>query len=170
MIVGDGRAFLVANAEGDDEVIDDADPNFSDSASAADKDATASSSATTALKLSSGGMEFTGSANVSASDDGGGGDASAYVVREFTVTQDLFFHLDATLGGNVFGETTVGHVSLGLASSQNPGYNLTEADSDSFGGSCRRAPTRSKPRSAARPATRAEPAQATGPSSWRSAT
>ena len=82
--VGDGQAFLVANAEAADEVIDSADPNFSDTASAADKDATASSTATTALQLSSGGMEFTGSANISASDDGGGGDASAFVSREFS--------------------------------------------------------------------------------------
>ena len=109
MTVGDGYAFLVANAEADDEVIDSADPNFSDTASAADKDATASSTATTALQLSSGGMEFTGSANISASDDGGGGDASAFVVREFTLTEDLFYHLDATLGGSVFGDTTAGH-------------------------------------------------------------
>ena len=132
--IGDGRAFLVANAEGDDEVIDNAEPNFSDTASAADKDATASSTATTALQLSSGGMEFTGSANISASDDGGGGDASAYVVREFTLTQDLFYHLDATLGGSIFGDTTVGVVHLRVASSQNPFYQRTTAGSDSFGG------------------------------------
>ena len=132
--VGDGNAFLVANAEGDDEVIDSADPNFSDTASAADKDATASSTATTALQLSSGGMEFTGSANISASDDGGGGDASAYVVREFTLTEDLFYHLDATLGGSVFGNTTAGQITLRLASSQSPFFSRTTVGSDSFGG------------------------------------
>ena len=132
--IGDGQAFLVANAEAADEVIESSEPNFSDTASAADKDATASSTATTALQLSSGGMEFTGSASISASDDGGGGDASAYVVREFTLTQDLFYHLDATLGGSIFGDTTAGVVSLRLASSQNPFYTRTTAGSDSFGG------------------------------------
>jgi hypothetical protein len=132
--VGDGYAFLVANAEAADEVIDSHDPNFSDTASAADKDATASSTATTALQLSSGGMEFTGSANISASDDGGGGDASAFVSREFTLTQGLPYHLDATLGGSVFGNTTVGVISLRRASAQNPFYTRTTAGSDSFTG------------------------------------
>jgi hypothetical protein len=56
------------------------------------------------------------------------------VFREFTLTQDLFSHLDATLGGSGFGDTTVGVVSLGLASAQNPSYKRTEAGSDSFGG------------------------------------
>ena len=62
--IGDGEAFLFANAEAADSVIESTEPNFSDTASAADKDATASSTATTALQLSSGGMEFTGSANI----------------------------------------------------------------------------------------------------------
>ena len=79
-------------------------------------------------------MEFTGSATISASDDGGGGDASAFITRNFTVAEQLFFSLDATLGGNGFPDETAGRVELGLAGSPTPSFSRTTPGSDSFGG------------------------------------
>ena len=110
--VGAGRAFLVANAEGADDVKEFESPNFSGAVSAADKDANASGTGSSALQLSSGGMEFTGSANISASDDGGGGDASVSIERHFTVTTPLAYRLTSTLGGTFVVEQTDGHVWL----------------------------------------------------------
>jgi hypothetical protein len=129
----EGRTFLVANAEGDDDVKDNEDVNYSDSVSAADKDATAFATLTSALQLSDGGFSFTGQASATATDDGGGGDASAFLVRRFVVTQEMFFHLKASLHGND-PEQTGGQVSLGLTGSPNPGYRRTAFGSDDFGG------------------------------------
>jgi Subtilase family len=129
----EGSTFLVANAEGDDDVKDNEDVNYSDSVSAADKDATAFATLTSALDLSDGGFSFTGQASATATDDGGGGDASAFLVRRFVVTQDMFFHLKASLHG-ADPEDTAGQVSLGLTGSPNPGYHRTTFGSDDFGG------------------------------------
>jgi hypothetical protein len=49
----EGETFLVANAEVDADAKENEDPNYSDSVSAADKDATAFATLTTALDQSS---------------------------------------------------------------------------------------------------------------------
>ena len=76
---------------------------------------------------------FTGVASIDASDDGGGGDATAFFTRRFIVNDTLFFRLRATLQGED-PEETAGHVSLGLTSSPNPSYNRTTFGTDDFGG------------------------------------
>ena len=168
--VGDGYAFLVANAEAADEVIDSHDPNFSDTASAADKDATASSTATTALQLSSGGMEFTGSANISASDDGGGGDASAFVSREFTLTQDLPYHLDATLGGRSSAIRRSASSASGGPRLTAPSTHEPQPASDSFTGFMGAGTYEIEIEVDCSPENAGGTCTGTGPSSWRSAT
>ena len=119
--VGDGYAFLVANAEADDDVKEFFDPNFSDSVSAADKDATASGIGSSSLQVTSTGMEFSGSGNISATDDGGGGDASVYIDRDFTFADAMPYKLVVSLAGNGFanGETT-GRVQISVPSGTNP--------------------------------------------------
>jgi len=112
--IGDGTAFLVANAEGADDVKEFFDPNFSGSVSAADKDATASGTASSSLQVTSTGMEFSGNATISATDDGGGGDASVYIARLFTVADEMPFKLVVNLAGNGFANgETAGVLQLG---------------------------------------------------------
>jgi hypothetical protein len=125
--------FLVANAEADDDVKDSDDPSYSDSVSAADKDATASATLSSAFGQSAGGFTFTGVANVSASDDGGGGDASAFMTRRFVINETLPFRLRATLDGQD-AEETVGVISLGATNAQNPPFKLSTFETKSFSG------------------------------------
>ena len=65
----EGETFLVANAELDDEVKENEDPNYSDTVSAAEDDASASASLSTALDQSSEGFTFTGVASITATDE-----------------------------------------------------------------------------------------------------
>ena len=129
----EGETFLVANAEADDEVKENENINYSDSVSAADKDASASATLSSALQQATDGPSFTGSASVTATDDGGGGDASAFLTRRFVVAEDMNFRLRASLQGND-PEQTSGRVSLGLTASANPSFNRTTFGTDDFGG------------------------------------
>ena len=125
--------FLVANAESDDDVKESRDAELSDSVSAADKDATASATLSSAFGQSAAGFTFTGVASISASDDGGGGDASSFMERRFVVNETMSFRLRATLQGQD-PEETVGVISLGLTNSQNPSYKRVTFGSDNFVG------------------------------------
>jgi hypothetical protein len=132
--VGDGSAFLVANAESADEVHDIADPNFSDSVSAADKDATASATGSSSLQVTSTGMEFTGNASIQASDDGGGGDASVRIERHFAFADSMPYRLTLTLGGTGFGDQTSGAVQLWTENALNPFFSRTTTGSQTTTG------------------------------------
>jgi hypothetical protein len=132
--VGEGTAFLVANAEGDDEVKDIPDANFSDSVSAADKDATAAATASSSLQVTSTGMEFSGTATISASDDGGGGDASVYIERNFAFADGMPYRITATLGGTLADDQTSGEIHLRLGNSMNPFFSRTTAGTQTVNG------------------------------------
>jgi Subtilase family len=130
----EGQTFLVANAEGDDDVEEnEASPNYTGSVSAADQDATASGTLSTTFGSSAAGFTFTGMANINAADDGGGGDASALFTWRFIVNETMFFRFRGTLQGDD-PEETFGRLSLGFTGSPNPFYNLTAFDTDDFGG------------------------------------
>ena len=75
----EGETFLVANAEVDDEVKENEDPNYSDSVSAADNDASAFASLRPRSSSPATGSRSPASASITATDNGGGGDASAFV-------------------------------------------------------------------------------------------
>jgi hypothetical protein len=129
----EGETFLVANAEADADVKDNEEINYSDSVSAADKDATASASLTSALQQGSSGPTFTGSATVTASDTGGGGDASASLTRRFVVAEGMAYRIRANLqGGNA--EDTFGRVSLAFTGAANPFFNRNTFGSDDVNG------------------------------------
>jgi hypothetical protein len=129
----EGETFLVANAEGDDDVKENEEINYSDSVSAADKDATATANLSSALQQGSNGPTFTGNASIAASDDGGGGDASAFLTRRFVVAEDMTYRLRTSLQGND-PEQTGGVVSLGVTNAANPFFKRTTFGTDDFGG------------------------------------
>jgi hypothetical protein len=120
----EGETFLVANAEADSDVKENEAVDYADSVSAADKDATASASLSSALTQTGGGISFTGSGTAAASDGGGGGDASSYLVRRFVVTEEVVYRLKATLQGGS-AEDTFGRVSLGFTGAPAAFFNHT---------------------------------------------
>jgi hypothetical protein len=126
----EGETFLVANAEADADVKDSVEPNYSDTVSAADRDATASASLSTALDQSSAGFTFTGVASINASDDGGGGDASAFVTRRFLIDDDLPYRIRARLQGSG-AEETFGRISIGVTGAPVAFFDLTTFESKS---------------------------------------
>jgi hypothetical protein len=131
--VGQGTAFLVATAEGDDDLEEFPDANFNDSVSAADQDATASATASSSLQVTSTGMEFSGTATISATDDGDGGDASVFIDRGFAFADSMPYRLSVTLGG--IGNETTGRIQLRVTPSSNPFFSRTTTGSETVNGS-----------------------------------
>ena len=117
--IGDGSAFLVANAEAADEVIDIATPTSRTRPQQPTR--TRPHRRPRPRRFSSRAADWSsrGARTSRPRDDGAGGDASAFSYREFTLTQDLPTTWTPRSGA-AFGDTTAGVVSLGLASSSEP--------------------------------------------------
>ena len=82
VVLGTGSTFLVANAEADDDVEENEAINYSGSVSAADKDARPRRTSPPRSRSRRAGSRSTPTPTSPRRDDGGGGDASAFLERE----------------------------------------------------------------------------------------